>query len=96
MKKSSFNKFTNVESDPIILHFDSDYSSPRPASPFPQNPKKTDPTAKKGANEIPDTHCDVKYERCTKYKNESRGSRVVEHKRRMNTEELELPKKKEA
>ncbi|KAI3516095.1 hypothetical protein L1887_15005 [Cichorium endivia] len=39
-----FSKFTNVQSDPIILDFDSDYSEPRLASPFPQNPKKIDPT----------------------------------------------------
>ncbi|KAI3501510.1 hypothetical protein L1887_29381 [Cichorium endivia] len=44
MKKTSFRKFTNVESDPIILDFDSDYSSPRFASPHPQNPNITDPT----------------------------------------------------
>ncbi|KAI3682195.1 hypothetical protein L2E82_50058 [Cichorium intybus] len=43
MKKTSFSKFTNVESDPIILDFDSDYSTPSLASPFHQNPKKTDP-----------------------------------------------------
>ncbi|KAI3700923.1 hypothetical protein L2E82_45564 [Cichorium intybus] len=67
---------------------------PRLASPFPQNPKKTDPTAKKGANEIPDTHCNVKYERRTKYQAELRGCRVVKHKQRMITEELELPKKR--
>ncbi|KAI3750734.1 hypothetical protein L2E82_21506 [Cichorium intybus] len=54
-----------------------DYSAQRLASPFPQNPKKTDPTDKKVANEIHDTHCDVKYEMRTKYKNESRGSRVL-------------------
>ncbi|KAI3510935.1 hypothetical protein L1887_18076 [Cichorium endivia] len=61
MKKTNFSKFTNVESDPIILDFDSDYSAQRLASPFPQNPKKTDPT---------------------------------EHKRKMTTEALELPKKR--
>lgn len=49
MKKTSFSKFTNVESYPIILDFDSDHSAPRLANPLPQNPKKTDHT---GANEI--------------------------------------------
>ncbi|KAI3674262.1 hypothetical protein L2E82_52475 [Cichorium intybus] len=44
MKKTSFSKFTNVETDPIILDFDSDYSAPRLANPLPQNPKKTDHT----------------------------------------------------
>ncbi|KAI3523824.1 hypothetical protein L1887_02257 [Cichorium endivia] len=79
MKKTSFSKFTNVESDPIILDFDSDYSAPRLANPLPQNPKKTDHTA----NEISDTHWNIQYERRTKYKNESSGSRVAEHQRRM-------------
>ncbi|KAI3690936.1 hypothetical protein L2E82_49149 [Cichorium intybus] len=56
----------------IVQDFDSDYSASRLASPFPQNPNKTDPTA----NEILDTHCNVQYERRTKYKNESRDSLV--------------------
>ncbi|KAI3515865.1 hypothetical protein L1887_14770 [Cichorium endivia] len=73
MKKTSFSKFTNVESDPIILDFESDYSAPRLAIPLPQNPKKTDHT---GANEISDIHCNIQDERRTKYKNESSGSSI--------------------
>lgn len=41
-----------------------------------------------------DTHCNIQYERRTKYKNESRGSRVAEYQRRMVSEELEFPKKR--
>ncbi|KAI3513746.1 hypothetical protein L1887_11871 [Cichorium endivia] len=44
------------------------------------------------SNEITDTHFNVKYERRTKHQVESRGSRVVEHKQILITEELELPK----
>ncbi|KAI3524171.1 hypothetical protein L1887_02823 [Cichorium endivia] len=87
MKKTSFSKFTNVESDPIILDFDSDYSAPSLAIPLPQNPKKTDHT---GANEI----SDIQDERRTKYKNESSGIRVPEHQRRIVSEEVEFPKKR--
>ncbi|KAI3508589.1 hypothetical protein L1887_23598 [Cichorium endivia] len=52
MKKTSFSKFTNVESDPIILDFDSDYSAPRLANPLPQNPKKTDHTGDRNILEL--------------------------------------------
>lgn len=90
MKKTSFSKFTNVQSDPIILDFDSDYSQPRLASPLPEIPKKIDPNA----TQIPDIHCNVKYERRTKYRAESRGIPVVEYKQRMITEDLEFPKER--
>ncbi|KAI3789525.1 hypothetical protein L2E82_02324 [Cichorium intybus] len=91
MKKTSFSKFTNVEFDPIILDFDSDYSTPMLANPLPQNPKKTDHT---GVNEISDTHSNMQYERRTKHKNESSCSRVPEHQRRIVSEEVEFPKKR--
>ncbi|KAI3701079.1 hypothetical protein L2E82_45722 [Cichorium intybus] len=91
MKKTSFRKFTNVESNPIILDFDSDYSTPMLANPLPQNPKKTDHT---GVNEISDTHSNMQYERRIKYKNESSCSRVPEHQRRIVSEEVEFPKKR--
>ncbi|KAI3789942.1 hypothetical protein L2E82_02749 [Cichorium intybus] len=81
------SKSKKAKSVKITRDFDSDYSAPTLASPFPQNPKKTDPT---GTNEISDTHSNVQYERRTKYKNESRGSRVAEHQRRVVTEELEF------
>ncbi|KAI3512754.1 hypothetical protein L1887_20073 [Cichorium endivia] len=42
MKKSSFSKFANDQSDPIILDFDSDFSQPRVASHLPGIPKKTE------------------------------------------------------
>ncbi|KAI3778865.1 hypothetical protein L2E82_08253 [Cichorium intybus] len=76
MKKTSFSKFTNVESDPIILDFDSGYSAPRLANPLPQTPRKQ-------ITQISDTHCNIQYERRTKYKNESSGSQVAEHQRTM-------------
>ncbi|KAI3779049.1 hypothetical protein L2E82_08497 [Cichorium intybus] len=44
--------------------------------------------------EISDTPSNVQYERRTKYKNESRGSRVAVHQRRVVNEELEFPKKR--
>ncbi|KAI3709617.1 hypothetical protein L2E82_39383 [Cichorium intybus] len=91
MKKTSFSKFTNVESDPIILDFDSDYSAPRLANPLPQNPKKTYHT---GVNEISDTHSNMQYQRRTKHKNESSCSRVPEHQHQKVSEEVEFPKKR--
>ncbi|KAI3502545.1 hypothetical protein L1887_30679 [Cichorium endivia] len=91
MKRTSFSKFTNEASDPIILDFDSELSKPILASPCPQKPNKTDPI---GTIEISDIPTTVQYERRTKYKNESRGSRVAEHQRRGVNEKLDFPKKR--
>ncbi|KAI3499454.1 hypothetical protein L1887_35255 [Cichorium endivia] len=91
MNRTSFSKFTNEASDPIILDFDSELSKPILASPSPQKPNTTDPT---GTIEISDTPTTVQYERRTKHKNESRGSRVAEHQRRGVNEKLDFPKKR--
>ncbi|KAI3790594.1 hypothetical protein L2E82_03751 [Cichorium intybus] len=91
MRRTSFSKFTNEVSDPIILDFDSELSKPILASPCPKKPNKADPT---GTIEISDTPANVQYERRLKYKNESQGSRVAENQRRVVNEELEFPKKR--
>ncbi|KAI3506169.1 hypothetical protein L1887_28525 [Cichorium endivia] len=75
MKKTSFSKFTNVQSDPIILDFDLYYSKPRITLNLPKktNKIKLDQNAKKQATRIPENQFNVKYKRCSKYRSESRG-----------------------
>ncbi|KAI3503221.1 hypothetical protein L1887_31660 [Cichorium endivia] len=79
MKKTTFNKFTNDPSNPIILDFDSDYSQPMIGLNLPEKTKKTevDPNATKQATRIPEFHVNVKHERRLKNRSESHGIPVV-------------------